>query len=102
MLTVDAAVPGKREKDQRAKGNFSGFSSTSGSPAGETGKGVAHAISGYQDPDVDWEDVKWIQSLTKLPLIIKGIQCVEDAELAFESGARGIVLSNHGGRELDL
>lgn len=60
------------------------------------------AISGYQDPDVDWEDVKWIQSLTKLPLIIKGIQCVEDAELAFDAGAQGIVLSNHGGRELDL
>ncbi|KZT38365.1 hypothetical protein SISSUDRAFT_986378 [Sistotremastrum suecicum HHB10207 ss-3] len=100
VLTVDAAVPGKRERDQRAKGNYSGIVPNGSSPP--AGKGVAHAISGYQDPDVDWADVKWLQSITSLPLILKGIQCVEDAELAFENGVQGIVLSNHGGRELDF
>ncbi|KAG8727072.1 Cytochrome b2, mitochondrial precursor, partial [Ceratobasidium sp. 428] len=40
--------------------------------------------------------------ITKLPLVIKGIQCVEDAERAYEHGVQGIVLSNHGGRELDF
>ncbi|OCB88868.1 hypothetical protein A7U60_g3963 [Sanghuangporus baumii] len=100
LLTVDAAVAGKRELDQRAKGNFSG-------PANSTadknkGLGVAHAISGYQDPDITWDDIPWIQSLTKLPLIIKGIQCVEDAEKAFEYGVQGIIISNHGGRSLDF
>ncbi|KAL5527651.1 hypothetical protein ACEPAG_6452 [Sanghuangporus baumii] len=89
LLTVDAAVAGKRELDQRAKGNFSG-------PANSTadknrGPGVAHAISGYQDPDITWDDIPWIQSLTNLPLIIKGIQCAE-----------GIIISNHGGRSLDF
>lgn len=63
-------------------------------------------------------DIPWIQGITKLPLVIKGIQSVEvrgellcyktasnffqDAEKAFEHGVQGIVLSNHGGRQLDL
>lgn len=67
-----------------------------------SGLGVAHAIMGYQDPDVCWEDLPWIQSLTRLPLVLKGIQCVEDAEKAYSHGVQGIVLSNHGGRSLDL
>ncbi|KAI0050189.1 hypothetical protein FA95DRAFT_658966 [Auriscalpium vulgare] len=102
ILTVDAAVPGKRELDQRTKGeDFSG--PAHGKTATGDGGGVAHAIGGYQDPDVCWEDIPWIRSLTNLPLIIKGIQCVEDAEIAFdEYGADGIILSNHGGRELDF
>ncbi|KAF8760906.1 FMN-dependent dehydrogenase [Rhizoctonia solani] len=57
---------------------------------------------GYQDPDVCWDDIAWIRSITKLPLVVKGIQCVEDAEKAYEHGVEGIVLSNHGGRELDF
>lgn len=99
FLTVDAAVPGKRERDQRVKGEFSGPAVNGTDRAGN---GVAQAISGYQDPDVCWADIPWIQNITKLPLIIKGIQCVEDAEKAYETGVQGIVLSNHGGRQLDF
>lgn len=99
MLTVDAAVPGNREIDRRAKGFTVG---PAHGKSGVEGGGVALAISGYQDPDVCWEDIPWIRSLTKLPLIIKGIQCVEDAEKAFQYGAQSIILSNHGGRELDF
>ncbi|THH13281.1 hypothetical protein EW146_g6914 [Bondarzewia mesenterica] len=100
MLTVDAAVPGKREMDQRSKGDFVG--PARGKSATGSGAGVSHAIGGYQDPDVCWDDIPWLQSLTKIPLIIKGIQCVEDAEKAFDQyKVQGIVLSNHGGRELD-
>ncbi|KZT62268.1 hypothetical protein CALCODRAFT_426253 [Calocera cornea HHB12733] len=98
MLTVDAPVSGKRERDIRAQGDdFQG-------PAEGTneGKGVAQAISGYQDPDVNWDDIAWIKSLTKLPLYIKGIQCVEDAEKAHDHGVAGIIISNHGGRQLDF
>jgi len=52
--------------------------------------------------DLVGDDIPWIRSLTKLPLIIKGIQCIEDAERALEQyKVDGIVLSNHGGRELD-
>ncbi|KAI5124988.1 hypothetical protein M0805_007413 [Coniferiporia weirii] len=100
ILTVDSAVPGKRELDQWAKGDFSGPSH--GKASSNTGLGIAHAISGYQDPDVCWDDIPWIQTLTKLPIVVKGIQCVEDAEKAFEYGVQGIIISNHGGRSLDF
>ncbi|EKM59804.1 uncharacterized protein PHACADRAFT_138050 [Phanerochaete carnosa HHB-10118-sp] len=99
ILTVDAPVPGNREIDRRAKGFTVG---PAHGKTGVEGKGVALAIGGYQDPDVCWEDIPWIQSLTQLPLIIKGIQCIEDAEKAFQSGVQSIILSNHGGRELDF
>ncbi|CAE6449549.1 unnamed protein product [Rhizoctonia solani] len=106
MVTVDAAVAGNRELDRRAKddGRFTGPAQY-GTGTGEPGKktqGVAQAISGYQDPDVCWADIAWIRGITKLPLVVKGIQCVEDAEKAYEHGVEGIVLSNHGGRELDF
>ncbi|KAF8679869.1 FMN-dependent dehydrogenase [Rhizoctonia solani] len=106
MVTVDAAVSGNRELDRRTKdeGKFTGPAQY-GTGTGEAGKktqGVAQAISGYQDPDVCWDDIAWIRSITKLPLVVKGIQCVEDAEKAYEHGVEGIVLSNHGGRELDF
>ncbi|QRW19033.1 FMN-dependent alpha-hydroxy acid dehydrogenase [Rhizoctonia solani] len=91
----------RRTKDE---GKFTGPAQY-GTGTGEAGKktqGVAQAISGYQDPDVCWDDIAWIRSITKLPLVVKGIQCVEDAEKAYEHGVEGIVLSNHGGRELDF
>lgn len=101
MLTVDAAMPGKRELDQRAQGDWDG-PAANGKMDTDEGMGIAHKISGYQDPDVCWDDIPWIRSLTRLPLIIKGIQCLEDAERALEQyKVDGIVLSNHGGRELD-
>ncbi|CCM00779.1 uncharacterized protein FIBRA_02821 [Fibroporia radiculosa] len=103
MLTVDAAVPGKRELDQRAKGDdLKDMPAAFGKSDTGGGLGVSHAISGYQDPDVCWEDIPWLQSITKLPIIIKGIQCVEDAEKAFRYGVSAIILSNHGGREMDF
>lgn len=53
------------------------------------------------DPALNWEDVKWIRKLWKGKLIIKGILEVADAKLALKHGADGIVVSNHGGRQLD-
>ncbi|MBY0530359.1 MAG: alpha-hydroxy-acid oxidizing protein [Xanthobacteraceae bacterium] len=53
------------------------------------------------DPALNWEDVKWIRKLWKGKLIIKGIMEVSDAKLALKHGADGIVVSNHGGRQLD-
>ncbi|KAG8740090.1 Cytochrome b2, mitochondrial precursor [Ceratobasidium sp. 414] len=106
MVTVDAAVGGNRELDRRAKQPDSssfGPAQYGARPSnGTKSQGVAQAISGYQDPDVCWADIAWIRSITKLPLVVKGVQCVEDAELAYEHGVEGIVLSNHGGRELDF
>lgn len=52
-------------------------------------------------PFIDWSILTWLRELTDLPVVIKGIQCVEDAVLAYEYGVQGIVLSNHGGRSQD-
>ncbi len=49
-----------------------------------------------------WEDIKWFRSITSLPIVLKGIQCGEDAVKAVEYGVQGIVVSNHGGRQLDF
>jgi len=53
------------------------------------------------DPSVTWKDLDWIRSLWKGPLILKGILDTDDAREAVETGADGIVVSNHGGRQLD-
>jgi 4-hydroxymandelate oxidase len=53
------------------------------------------------DSSLTWDDVTWIKSLTDLPLIVKGVLTAEDAELAVDHGVEGIVVSNHGGRQLD-
>ncbi|NXY33206.1 HAOX2 oxidase, partial [Pomatorhinus ruficollis] len=53
------------------------------------------------DPSVTWNDIYWLRSLTRLPIIIKGILTREDAELAVRHGVQGIIVSNHGGRQLD-
>lgn len=53
------------------------------------------------DPSISWKDIHWLRSLTRLPIIIKGILTKEDAELAVEHGVQGIIVSNHGGRQLD-
>jgi 4-hydroxymandelate oxidase len=48
-----------------------------------------------------WKDIEWLRGVTKLPLVLKGILDPDDAELAMQAGAQGIVVSNHGGRNLD-
>ncbi|NXF88269.1 HAOX2 oxidase, partial [Eubucco bourcierii] len=53
------------------------------------------------DPSVTWNDIYWLRSLTNLPIIIKGILTKEDAELAVRHGVQAIIVSNHGGRQLD-
>lgn len=67
-------------------------------PAAE---GVAKASTGFINASISWEIIDWLRGVTKLPLVIKGIQSVEDAVMAFEHGVQGIVLSNHGGRSQD-
>jgi len=53
------------------------------------------------DPSLTWDDIKWLRSVTRLPVILKGILSAEDAVNAVEVGADGILVSNHGGRQLD-
>eukprot|EP00048_Salpingoeca_helianthica_P004105 m.73771 g.73771 ORF g.73771 m.73771 type:complete len:419 (+) comp13050_c0_seq4:890-2146(+) len=56
---------------------------------------------GLIDPALGWEDVRWLASQTRLPVVLKGITCAEDALLALAHGARGLIVSNHGGRQFD-
>ncbi len=71
----------------------------------EFGKGAleqAANLSGRLDPALTWDDVKWLRNKWKKKLVIKGILSVEDAKMAQVCGADAIVISNHGGRQLDF
>jgi len=78
------------------------FGNLVGHVKGLTNAGSLGAWTNEQfDPALNWEDVKWIRKLWKGKLIIKGIMEVADARLAVKNGADAIVVSNHGGRQLD-
>ena len=65
-------------------------------------QGAARAISSFIDPGLNWKDIEWFKTITKMPIVLKGVQCWEDAVMAAEAGLAGVVLSNHGGRQLDF
>ncbi|KAI9704537.1 MAG: Cytochrome b2, mitochondrial precursor [Bogoriella megaspora] len=103
FITVDAPQLGRREKDMRSK--FSDVGSNvqnSGGDDVDRSQGAARAISSFIDPALCWDDIPWFKSITKMPIILKGVQRVEDVIRAIESGVQGVVLSNHGGRQLDF
>lgn len=94
-ITVDSPVVGKREMDERMNLDVSATDSNA------QGEGVAKVMASFISPFIDWDILSWVRELTDLPVVIKGIQCVEDAVLAYDYGVQGIVLSNHGGRSQD-
>jgi len=53
-------------------------------------------------PPLTWKDLDWLRSLSALPLVLKGIRTAEDARLALDHGVEGILVSNHGGRQMDM
>jgi L-lactate dehydrogenase (cytochrome) len=71
------------------------------SDSGAPGAGVAKTTANSISPFIDWTILSWLRQLTSLPVVLKGIQSVEDAVLAYQHGVQGIVLSNHGGRSQD-
>lgn len=101
FITVDAPQLGRREKDIRSKYEEPGPEEQSGAD-NEGGQGTARAVSGFIDPALSWKDIPWFKSVTKMPIILKGVQRVEDVILAAEAGVQRVVLSNHGGRQLDF
>ena len=64
-------------------------------------EGVARAISEFIDPSLCWDDINWLQGITQLPIILKGVGCGLDTVMGYQAGCAGVVLSNHGGRQLD-
>ncbi|KAH8172716.1 FMN-dependent dehydrogenase domain-containing protein [Sarocladium implicatum] len=101
FITVDAPQLGRREKDMRSKFEDPGSNVQSGTQTDNT-QGAARAISSFIDPSLSWADIPWFLSITKMPIILKGVQRVEDVLRAAEIGVHGVVLSNHGGRQLDF
>ncbi|MDX1658288.1 MAG: alpha-hydroxy-acid oxidizing protein [Nitriliruptorales bacterium] len=62
---------------------------------------IGHWVNVFSDHSVDWDDLVWLRDETDLPIVLKGVLHPEDARLAQEHGADGIVVSNHGGRQVD-
>jgi L-lactate dehydrogenase (cytochrome) len=130
MLTVDTAVLGRRERDVRrgftlpptvgldtlvdgmlhpgwswsfVRSEPIRFANLVGSSVGDGGTAVSLAefTASQFDPALSWADVDWLRSQWDGPLLLKGIQTVDDAVLAADAGVDAIALSNHGGRQLD-
>ena len=100
LLTVDLPVAGRRERELR-HGAFpfpEGVALTT--HLGAEGERFQTPIGAY-DRTLTWQDLDWIAAASGLPVIVKGVLCAEDAEAAIEAGAGAIVVSNHGGRQLD-
>jgi 4-hydroxymandelate oxidase len=76
-------------------------SNAQGKAIGQSGAGMGQAFAWMLDASVTWTDVEWLRSLTKLPVILKGICRADDAKRAVECGVGSIVVSNHGGRQMD-
>lgn len=100
FFTVDAPVLGNRELDQRNRAAMLDSGDGDNEDEGQKG-GVASTIDGYFDAGIDWSTLAWLKKTTKLPIILKGVQTVEDVELAAQHGVNAVLLSNHGGRQLD-
>ncbi len=109
VLTVDSPILGRREKDVRNRfklpdnfrlGHFEG-GMLANLPADVADSGLAAYISSLYDISLNWKHVQWLSEITKLPILLKGILRADDAALGVKNGAAGIIVSNHGGRQLD-
>ena len=109
MVTVDTPEWGRREQDVRNSFHLpEGLSAINLVPSndqgeiiGQSGSGMGQAFTWMLDASLTWKDLDWLCSLTKLPVLVKGICRADDARQAINHGAKGIVVSNHGGRQMD-
>ncbi|BDH45904.1 L-lactate oxidase [Salmonella enterica subsp. enterica serovar Choleraesuis] len=106
ILTADSTQGGYREEDvvnnfqfPLPMQNLAAYSSKTASGDG-AGKGIAEIYAAAKQA-LEPADIAWIKAYTHLPVIVKGVQCAEDAATAISAGADGIWVSNHGGRQLD-
>jgi 4-hydroxymandelate oxidase len=109
VFTVDLPRMGRRERDLRNRlvlpeGVRFRNLETAGRPdaaAWPPGSSFIEYVHNLLDPGITWESVAWLKSITRLPIVIKGVLREDDAERAIEHGADGLIVSNHGGRQLD-
>lgn len=108
VVTVDAPLAGRRERDARNRfvlpeGLFAENLVSDEQrrlPAGAD-SGLALYVASLFDQSLTWADIEWLRSITRLPVLVKGLLRGGDAALAVEHGAAGVIVSNHGGRQLD-
>ncbi len=116
VLTVDSPRLGRRERDVRNRFalppglSIKNFETVHGRLAQATGWGggagggasdFATYVHNLFDASLTWDVVAWLKSVTPLPIVLKGILAPDDARRAAAAGASGIIVSNHGGRQLD-
>ncbi|XP_030552424.1 glycolate oxidase 1-like isoform X2 [Rhodamnia argentea] len=108
VLTVDTLRLGRREADIKNRfalppnltlKNFEGLDIGKMDRANDSG--LATYAAEQVDRSLSWKDVKWLQTITTLPILVKGVLTAEDTRVAVQAGAAGIIVSNHGARQLD-
>lgn len=109
VLTVDTPIAGRRLRDARNQfalpngltlANMTEFALDAVQSQSNMSSMAAYA-NAQRDPALSWKDVDWMRSITNLPILLKGILHPADAKLAVEHGIAGVIVSNHGGRQLD-
>jgi 4-hydroxymandelate oxidase len=109
-LTVDVPRLGRRERDLRQAlqfppdvipQNFVDEIDVTGIPVKAQGSAIAAYAASLLDPSLTWDTIALLKSYSSMPVLVKGILTAEDARLAVDHGVTGIIVSNHGGRQLD-
>ncbi|MDQ6886828.1 MAG: alpha-hydroxy-acid oxidizing protein [Gemmatimonadota bacterium] len=106
VVTADAPMLGRRERDVRRRfqipaGVPHAVAPPAPSPEAPMDSPLAHHFAHQMDPSLTWRDLEWLATLTRLPVLVKGVLRGDDACRAADHGAAGVVVSNHGGRQLD-
>ncbi len=106
MVTVDTPVWGVRERDihngfRVPDGMRMANLERPGAPTGHAGRGIGEALGWTIDASLTWKDLEALRSAVQIPVLVKGVLRGDDAVRAIDHGASGVVVSNHGGRQLD-
>ena len=100
-FTVDVPAVGRRERDLRAAFELPHDLGLPNLPGSLARQDFHAALSEIADTTLTWRDLDWLRDTCPLPIVLKGILSAEDALLAAEHGVAGVIVSNHGGRQLD-
>jgi len=105
VLTVDAPVSGLRSREIRQRVRLPDDldlpNLAHADVAKESGEGFLAAVAREFDPSLTYDDVAWLAEISDLPVLVKGVARADDALSCLAAGAAGIIVSNHGGRQLD-